>query len=387
MTVVCSCNAGGDYIPPFFIFTRQRMLPELLYGCPPGADAVARNSGWMACETFILYLAHFVKYARSSAESKVLLLVDNHVSHVSLEAINYCRSHGITMLGFLPHTTHKLQPLDVSFFGPLKTFYSQQCDSGMVSNPATAITDRQVGRLFGAAYKKAATAGNAINGFSACGIEPFNADVFDESEFAAAITTERDLLPVDEPATPVRESEDTNDEGAASMQTYEDTNDECAVPMQTYDDSFDEGAAPMQTYEDTKYEGATSGIDNSDIDDGNATQIIGTADIHFPPPQRSEMPANIQHINQERSVLDDGDAIVEIENDTPSKPVSPWDILPLPNAERPFSKRKSNMRSSAIITGSPMTNALELKLLEKKENKDRKRQRMEEKERRHKVKT
>ena len=109
----------------------------------------------------------------------------------------------------------------------------------MVSNPSTAITDRQVGRLFGAAYKKAATAGDAINGFSACGIEPFNADVFDESEFAAAITTERDLLPVDEPATPVRESEDTNDEGAASMQTY--------------DDSFDEGAAPMQTYEYTKY--------------------------------------------------------------------------------------------------------------------------------------
>ena len=164
----------------------------------------------------------------------------------------------------------------------------------MVYNPGTAITDRQVGRLFGEAYKKAATSGNAINGFSACGIEPFNDDVFDESEFAAAITTERDLPPVDEPATAVRDSEDANDEGA------------------------------------------TSGRDNSDIDDGNATQINVTADIHFPPPQRSEMPAETQHINQERSVLDDVDAIVEIENDTPSKPVSPWDILPLPNTEAVF---------------------------------------------------
>ena len=115
--------------------------------------------------------------------------------------------------GIPPHTTHKLQQLDVSFFGPLQTFYRQECDSCMVSNPGTAITDRQVGRLFGAAYKKAATAGNDINGFSACGIEPFNDDVFDGSEFAAAITTERDLPPVDEPATPVRNSEDTNDEG------------------------------------------------------------------------------------------------------------------------------------------------------------------------------
>ena len=52
--------------------------------------------------------------------------------------------------------------------------------------------------------------------------------------------------------------------------------------------------------------------------------------------------------------------------------------------ERPFSKQKSNKRSSAIITGSTMKN--ELKLLEKKENGDSKRQRMEEKERRQKEK-
>ena len=92
---------------------------------------------------------------------------------------------------------------------------------------------------------------------------------------------------------------------------------------------------PMQTYEGVGDEGDTSGRDNPDIADGNATQIIVNADIHFPPPQRSQMPAKTQHFNQEQSVLDDGDAIVEIENATPSKPVSPW-YMPLTNSERPF---------------------------------------------------
>ena len=86
------------------------------------------------------------------------------------------------MLGF-PHTRHtSCSHWMFSFFGPLKTFYSQQCDSWMVSNPGTAITDKQAGRLFCGAYKKAATAGNAISGFSARGIEPFNDDIlFGES--------------------------------------------------------------------------------------------------------------------------------------------------------------------------------------------------------------
>ena len=52
-TVVCSCNAGGDFVSPFFIFTRQRMLPELLNGCPPGSAAVARKSGWMTSDVFV----------------------------------------------------------------------------------------------------------------------------------------------------------------------------------------------------------------------------------------------------------------------------------------------------------------------------------------------
>ncbi|XP_030746042.1 uncharacterized protein LOC115874883 [Sitophilus oryzae] len=190
-TVVCAMNAQGSYVPPFFIFGRVRMRPDLLNGCPPNSAGIAQPSGWMNTEAFVLYLKHFVKFVRPNTETPVLLIVDNHSSHTSLEAINYCRDNGVVMLGLPPHSTHRLQPLDVGFFGPLKTFYSQTCDNYLVNHPGKQITDKEVGRLFGQAYLRAATVGTAIKSFSACGIEPFNAEIFGDSDFAPSMVSER----------------------------------------------------------------------------------------------------------------------------------------------------------------------------------------------------
>ncbi|KAH0814595.1 hypothetical protein GEV33_008196 [Tenebrio molitor] len=55
-----------------------------------------------------------------STHNKILLSVDNHETHVSLDVINFCREHGIIMLSFPPHSTHKVQPLDVGICDPFK---------------------------------------------------------------------------------------------------------------------------------------------------------------------------------------------------------------------------------------------------------------------------
>jgi len=124
------------------------MDKQLANGTSPGTVTIGNESGWMTSECFLLYLEHFSKYVKSTPGCPVLLLLDNHASHVSLQAINYSRENHITMLGFPPHTTHKLQPLDVAVFGPLKTYYSQACDSFMVNNPGRTITDYDIGKLF-----------------------------------------------------------------------------------------------------------------------------------------------------------------------------------------------------------------------------------------------
>lgn len=49
--------------------------------------------------------------------------MDNHESHLGIEAMNYNKKSGVTELTFHPHATNKLRPLDVDLMGPFKTYY------------------------------------------------------------------------------------------------------------------------------------------------------------------------------------------------------------------------------------------------------------------------
>jgi DDE superfamily endonuclease len=134
VTVICAVNALGTYIPPLMIFPRRNMSQLLIKDGPPGTIGVATVSGWINSDVFIKWLNHFVAHAKPTPEKPVILLLDGHASHKTLAAVEFCRAKHITLLSFPPHTTHKLQPLNLCFFGPLKTFYNSACDNWMSMN-------------------------------------------------------------------------------------------------------------------------------------------------------------------------------------------------------------------------------------------------------------
>jgi len=144
-------------------------------------------------EVFVQFLKHFVKHTRPSEEDPVLLVLDNHSSRMSLEAVEYARENHVVMLSLPPYSTHKVQPLDVTLYGPFKTYYSQACDSWMMNHPGRAITEAQIPGLVRVAYEKAATQQIARKGFLETGIYPYNPDVFSESDYAPSLTSDRPL--------------------------------------------------------------------------------------------------------------------------------------------------------------------------------------------------
>ncbi|XP_067949445.1 uncharacterized protein [Watersipora subatra] len=118
ITMCCAISASGSHIPPFYIFLRVFMKQDFMNGCAPGAKGVADRTGYMNTELFAYeYLPFFISNVRCSKDKPVLLVLDNHCSHVSLQAINVCRNSGIHLLTLPPHTSHKLQPLDRCVFG------------------------------------------------------------------------------------------------------------------------------------------------------------------------------------------------------------------------------------------------------------------------------
>ena len=53
-----------------------------------------------------------------------LLLINGHSSHVNMKFINKCDELRILLLILPSHSTHRLQPLNVSLFAPLANFYT-----------------------------------------------------------------------------------------------------------------------------------------------------------------------------------------------------------------------------------------------------------------------
>ncbi|CAH2100754.1 unnamed protein product [Euphydryas editha] len=67
-------------------------------GAPPGSLGLATSSGWMNSELFITTMKHFIKHTSSSMENPSLLIMDNHESHLSIEALDLAKENGVTIL-------------------------------------------------------------------------------------------------------------------------------------------------------------------------------------------------------------------------------------------------------------------------------------------------
>ena len=116
VTCVVCASAVGVYVPPMLIYKRKRMKAELTNGAPSGAVFSVQEKGWMSNDGFLEWLRHFIYSVRPSKHAKVVLILDGRVTHVkNLAAIELARESGVRMISLPLHTTHRLQPLDVSF--------------------------------------------------------------------------------------------------------------------------------------------------------------------------------------------------------------------------------------------------------------------------------
>ena len=109
------------------------------------------------------------------------------------EALQRASECGVLMILLPPHTSHRLQPLDLCFFQPLKTYCYQELEKWLRNHPGRAVLQYEIGQLFGCAYGKAASCNIAFNGFCKAGIHPLNRDVFDETNFLPAGVSDRPI--------------------------------------------------------------------------------------------------------------------------------------------------------------------------------------------------
>ena len=86
MTMCCAVSAIGNTVPPMFVFPRVHYKDSFVNGAPPNSIGAAHPSGWMTAENVLKFIKHFVHHVRCSQEETVLLILDNHESHLSIES-------------------------------------------------------------------------------------------------------------------------------------------------------------------------------------------------------------------------------------------------------------------------------------------------------------
>ena len=183
-------NAAGNYLPPVFIFPRKRMVDSLMANAPIDSKGFASSNGWSNSELFVKWLNHFVECTNASKANPQIIVLDGHHSHKSLEAIRFAQARGIHLITLPPHCTHKMHPLDCSYFSSLKAAYNREADSWMVANPGKRITVYHIAGLLKSAYLRTGTHEKAIKGFQKCGLFPYNSEVFSDDDYCAAEVTD-----------------------------------------------------------------------------------------------------------------------------------------------------------------------------------------------------
>ena len=139
ITIVGCGNAAGQTLPPMVIFKGERFNHEWSVGEVPDTLYGMSENGWIDQELFFYWFGNiFLK--RIPSQRPVILLCDGHSSHYSPEVITRAATHGVVLFCIPPNTTHVAQPLDVSFFGPLKHHWNFVCHQFLSENPGASIT-------------------------------------------------------------------------------------------------------------------------------------------------------------------------------------------------------------------------------------------------------
>jgi DDE superfamily endonuclease len=172
VTMICCFSASGHYVPPLFVFPMKRQIQDRFLALgPSGSVASISKNGWTSTEIFTNeWLPHFVLHSKPSETKPILLILDGHSSHISVKIIDYCKNNHILLLTLPPHTSHKLQPLDLGFFSPLKSYYSQEILKWMRNHKFERLNQSNIPELMKGPYNRAATVETAVNSFEKSGI-------------------------------------------------------------------------------------------------------------------------------------------------------------------------------------------------------------------------
>ncbi|XP_072384356.1 uncharacterized protein [Diabrotica undecimpunctata] len=196
--------ADGTLLPPYIIYCSEHMWDAWTLGGPQGSPCCSSGccargarynrtkNGWMEVTCFTDWFETILLPHARRLEGKKVMIGDNLASHFSDHVLELCELHNIEFACLPSNSTHICQPLDVSFFKPMKVSWRKVLTEFKLRHPKiTGVPKDQFPSLLKKClelmdqtiakteYKCGDCEKSAIkrvlkNGFEACGMVPFD---------------------------------------------------------------------------------------------------------------------------------------------------------------------------------------------------------------------
>lgn len=178
LTTLITANAAGMLVPPMIMFNYERIPAHISNLMPHGWGIGKSESGWMTGQSFYEFVANIFHpwIITNNIELPVVLFVDGHSSHLTMELSNFCTANRIELIALYPNATHILQPMDVAIFHPLKNAWKKGIHKFKVTHEGMKLKRENFGPLLKEVIEQNLTPEMFKNGFRTCGLCPLDAD-------------------------------------------------------------------------------------------------------------------------------------------------------------------------------------------------------------------
>ncbi|TKA24784.1 hypothetical protein B0A54_17548 [Friedmanniomyces endolithicus] len=130
ITAVECISASGEALDPMIIWPASTHRANWTTQSTPGWYCAYSDGGYTDSYLSLQWLKLvFDPQTKERANRRPRVLIcDGFGTHETLEILEFCFANNIILCRLPSHTSHKLQPCDVSVFGPLKAAYRDQVE-------------------------------------------------------------------------------------------------------------------------------------------------------------------------------------------------------------------------------------------------------------------
>ncbi|XP_015114824.1 uncharacterized protein LOC107039621 isoform X2 [Diachasma alloeum] len=184
LTALFCGNAAGHHLPPMITFNYIR-IPAIVTALTPKDYTIGRSTtGWMTPTSFLDWIRKSFHpwIVKNEIEMPVVLYLNGHSAHLTLQLSDFCRENGIELISIHPNYINFLQPMDVAVFHPLKAAWRDAVTEWRLTKDGNRVKREHFGGVLEKALGKMKWESILANGFQATGLHPFNPDAIHYEE-------------------------------------------------------------------------------------------------------------------------------------------------------------------------------------------------------------